>query len=191
MVKEPVFRAESGKPLRGRKPKPVAQQIAEGDPRKRGVHKLDQKLADEPKAQRGLPDCPRHLKGRARAAWGFWRAELEAMNLDCRPDAMMLEGACLNYSRAVQADLLVAAAGLLLEEPITDSEGDVVGTKYKANPAISISSNAWRNVRAFCSEFGLSPVSRTRLTIEKKDDAENELLDLLSKPRAQRAGAIQ
>lgn len=103
----------------------------------------------------------------------------------------MLEGACLNYSRAVQADLLVAAAGLLLEEPITDSEGDVVGTKYKANPAISISSNAWRNVRAFCSEFGLSPVSRTRLTIEKKDDAENELLDLLSKPRAQRAGAIQ
>jgi hypothetical protein len=27
--------------------------------------------------------------------WRFWREELEAMDLDRRPDAMMLEGACV------------------------------------------------------------------------------------------------
>ena len=79
--------------MRGRKPKTAAQQIAEGDPSKRGVHKLDARLEAEPKATRGLPAPPQHLKGLARKAWRFWSEELEAMNLDCRPDAMMLEGA--------------------------------------------------------------------------------------------------
>src|ERR1700684_999033 len=33
----------------GRKPKPIKAQIAAGDPRKKGVHKLEQQLAAEPK----------------------------------------------------------------------------------------------------------------------------------------------
>src|SRR5574337_2001247 len=93
--------------MRGRKPKPITQHIAEGDPSKLGVNKLDERLAKQPKAARGLPICPRHLSGRARAAWNFWKAELEGMKLDCRPDAMMLEGACVNYARAVQADIIL------------------------------------------------------------------------------------
>jgi hypothetical protein len=60
--------------MKGRKPKPAARQIAEGDPSKRGVHKLDAKLDAEPKATRGLPPCPKHLRGRARTAWRCWRA---------------------------------------------------------------------------------------------------------------------
>jgi hypothetical protein len=34
--------------LRGRKPKTAAQQISEGDPAKRGVHKLQNRLDAEP-----------------------------------------------------------------------------------------------------------------------------------------------
>lgn len=167
----------------GRKPKPVALQIVEGDPRKHGMHKLEQKLAAEPKAGRGLPNCPRHLSGRARAAWKFWRQELEAMNLDCRPDAMMLEGACVNYSRAVQADIQVEAGGVTVEEPVIDADGKQIGTKIRKNPAVEVSNAAWRNLRAFCSEFGLSPASRTRLTIEIADDGSQDLMAILSAPR--------
>lgn len=169
--------------MRGRKPKPTQRQIAEGDPRKRGVNKLDQKLAAEPKAARGLPACPRHLRGRARAAWNLWKEELEGMGQDFRPDAMMLEGACVNYARAVQADLILSH-GCQVEEPILDrNSGKIIGQKVKNHPVVAVSNACWRNVRAFCSEFGLSPVSRTRLAIEKTDSSDLELMELLFRSR--------
>ena len=89
--------------MRGRKPKPTALQISAGDPRKLGVHRLEQKLEAEARGSRGLPRCPAHLRGRARKAWHFWSEELEFMNIDCRPDAQMLEGACVAYEAAVDA----------------------------------------------------------------------------------------
>jgi P27 family predicted phage terminase small subunit len=170
--------------MQGRKPKPVEQQIAEGDPAKRGVHRLDAKIAAQPKAEKGLEDCPKRLKGRARELWTFWSEELEKMGLDCRPDAQMLQGACVMAARAEEADDIVSASGLIIEDPILDSEQQVVGTRIKANPAIAISNKAWELTKGFCSEFGLSPVSRTRLTVEKRDDGEKELMEMLSKPRA-------
>src|SRR6266581_3004183 len=100
--------------MKGRKPKPAARQIAEGDPSKRGVHKLDSRLEAEPQATRGLPACPKHLKGLARKAWRFWAAELEAMQLDARPDSMMLEGACVLYQTAAEMYELIEQQGKLV-----------------------------------------------------------------------------
>ena len=169
--------------VRGRKPKPIRQQINEGDPSKVGKHKLEKKLETEPKATRGLPSCPKHLKGIARAAWNFWHEELTAMRLDARPDAQMLEGACVAYGRAVKADQLLETDALLIVEPIFDKERKVFGSKLKSHPAVAISNCSWRNVRSFCSEFGLSPVSRTRLTLEKSDSSGVDLFAILSRPR--------
>jgi P27 family predicted phage terminase small subunit len=60
----------------------------------------------------------------------------------------------------------------------------VIGTKVKNHPAIMVSNTSWRQVRAFCSEFGLSLVSRTRLAIEKPDDdGYAEMMEILSRPR--------
>ncbi len=170
--------------MKGRKPKSAARQIAEGDPSKRGVHRLDQRLASEPAATKGLPGCPRHLVGRARQAWKFWSEELAAMDLDRRPDAMMLEGACTNFARAVEADLLVQIEGLVITTEIkTNKSGEVLSIKKRKNPAVEISSKAWTLVRSFCSEFGLSPVSRTRLAIGKDAQKDDDLAALLLRPR--------
>ena len=48
------------------------------------------------------------------------------MKLDCRPSPMMLEGVCVNYTRAVQADLRLAVAGITVEPPILDGKGEVI-----------------------------------------------------------------
>ncbi len=176
--------------MTGRKPKPTARQISEGDPRKKGKGKLKAKLAGEPKASKGLPACPRHLRGRARYAWNFWVEELVGMNLDRRPDAMSLEGACLNYSRAVEADLIVAKDGIIVEELQVFGEGEgaePVVMKRKYHPAITVSNAAWRQVRLFCGEFGFTPVSRTRLAIEKKNEGE-DLATMLLRPRLVKKG---
>lgn len=173
--------------MRGRKPKSAAQKVADGDTRKVGVHKLEAQIAAEPKTTRGLPKCPVHLRGRARAAWNLWAEELFVMNQDRRPDGMMLEGACVGYERAVLADLIIAKEGLIItESKIDDESGEVIVLKRKNHPAIAISRASWNQVRAFCSEFGLSPVSRTRLAVEKRDDGAADLATLLSTPRAQR-----
>lgn len=139
-----------------------------------------------------MPECPEHLGERARKAWEMWKEELENMQLDCRPDQVMLEGACVNYERAVEADLMVQKHGLLIAEPIVKADGEVTGrTRIKANPAIAISNKSWRVAHSFCSEFGLSPVSRTRLTIDKSDSSHGDLLKLLSQPREQKAPVVQ
>ncbi len=191
--------------MRGRKPKPTRQQINEGDPGKRGVNKLREKLAAEPKAARGLRECPEYLGKRARAAWAMWKEELEKMRLDCRPDGPMLEGACVNYERAVEADLVIAKSGLVVKEFSESGVRKLRGRKpqrkprlawkrtarLRANPAIAISNAAWRQVRSFCSEFGLSPVSRTRLTIEEEGNATDDLIELLSRPRGRKVSTVQ
>ena len=169
--------------MKGRKPKPAALQVAQGDPRKRGKHKLQEILNAQPPATKGLPDCPDHLTERARECWHFVADEIAKMNLDHRPDALMLEGICLNYARAVSADLQLLREGLTISEYFIDEEsGEKIVLKVKAHPAVAISNQAWRQVRAFCSEFGLSPVSRTRLSVDKQDKLP-DLAEVLSAPR--------
>lgn len=166
----------------GRKPKPTRQQIIEGDPAKRGKRKLECRLKAEPVPVRGLP-CPRHLRGVARVAWDFWVAELEAMQIDCRPDAMMLEGACRNYARAVEADSVIEREGTIIEELIYH-KGEPLkdATRKRKHPAVGISNAAWTLVKSFCAEFGLSPASRSRLAVQRKDTADADLHALLSGP---------
>jgi len=170
--------------VRGRKPKPTSQQISEGDPRKLGVHRLEQKLEVETKGARGLPKCPTHLKGLARKAWRFWSEELAHMSLDFRPDAMMLEGACIAYQAAIEAYETIQKQGPLVAKRILDPETNkLVVSNVKPHPAVAQGNAAWQLLRAFCSEFGLSPVSRTRLAIEKPPADEDDLMAILSQPR--------
>lgn len=177
--------------MRGRKPTPTSRQIAAGDPRKIGKRKLLEKLENEPKATRGLPECPAHLKGLARDAWHFWAEELMAMEQDHRPDAMMLEGACVNYARAVKADGIIERVGVTVEiSEIDKDSGERFILKISTHPAVGVSNAAWRQTRAFCSEFGMSPVARTRLATERRTDGK-DLMSILTQERKPRATTVQ
>lgn len=103
---------------------------------------------------------------------------------------MMLEGACVHYARGVQADEMLAKQGIVYAQPIIDANGQRVGSKLKSHPAVAISNAAWVRVRAFCSEFGLSPVSRTRLTLEKPDTSAQDLVELLNRPREKKTPPV-
>ncbi len=173
--------------MRGRKPKPLQRAFAEGDTRQRGVHKLDEKLKKTPKAMRGIPDPPSHLTGLAREQWFIWKQDLELMQQDYAADAVILEGACVNYARGIEADEILKD-GAQVEEPLFDRvTGAKVGVKIKNHPATAISNMCWRNVHMFTSELGLSLVSRQRLSIEAGDEGGNdELAQLLMGPRVKK-----
>jgi P27 family predicted phage terminase small subunit len=174
--------------MRGRKPKPTTQQVAEGDPRKLGAHKLEQKLQSEAKGFRGLGKCPSYLKGHTRKAWKSWSEELERMSLDCRPDGLMLAGACAAYESAVECYETIQKQGRLVAKRIVDPATNMlVVANVKPHPAVAQMNAAWMLLKAFCSEFGLSPVSRTRLTIEKPADSQDDLMTILSQPRERKS----
>jgi len=174
--------------MKGRKPKPAVRQIAEGDPSKRGVHKLAAKAEGEPKATRGLPPCPKHLKGVARKAWRFWAAELEGMSLNCRPDAMMLEGACVSYQTYVAMHKLIEEQKeLVARKERNPKTGQMEVVDVRAHPGLAIRDRALTQMRAFCCEFGLPPVSRARLSIEQSEgDADGDLMAIMAQPRIQK-----
>jgi P27 family predicted phage terminase small subunit len=171
--------------MKGRKPKPAAQQVVEGDPRKRGVHKLSARAEAEPKPTRGLPACPRHLTGTARKVWKFWSAELEAMSLSARPDAMMLEGACISYQTYLNMQKKIEEQGeLVAKRERNPKTGQMEVVDVRAHPGLAIRDRALMQMRAFCCEFGLSPVSRARLFVERSEaDADDEFMAILSQPR--------
>ena len=138
-----------------------------------------------PKGSRGLPKCPRHLKGRARSAWKFLKAELEAMDLDCRPDALSLEGGCLAYQTAIEAEDLLATEGPTVDEPIV-RKGIVVGSARRSHPANRIRNAAWARFQSFCDRFGLSPKARESIFVPRLDDSNHDLMSLLMQPRVPR-----
>jgi P27 family predicted phage terminase small subunit len=171
---------------RGQRPKPTAIQIVEGDPRRLGKNRLQEKLEREPKATEGLPRCPRHLKGYARGAWNYWRKELQRMGLDRRPDAQMLEGACMAYEDTVWAYKTILKQGRMIPKRARDAAGNWVVVGLVTHPAVRQRNQAMMILKAFCDEFGLTPAARTRLSVEPPDDEEDDLMKLLWQPRTNR-----
>jgi P27 family predicted phage terminase small subunit len=164
----------------------VALKDRDGDTRKVGARKLRAQIAAEVTATRGFPSCPEHLKGLARDAWNYWSAELADMNLDRRPDAMALEGACIAYESLIFAyDHIQKYSRLLpkkekvvrmVEDPhaarMVRTEEMVVSV-VTTNPAVRIADQASKQLRSFCSEFGFTAVSRTRQTVSATSSKES------------------
>jgi P27 family predicted phage terminase small subunit len=170
--------------MKGRKPKPLARAFAEGDTRKVGARKLGERIAALPKAARGLPDPPAHLSAIAAEQWAIWKQDLELMGQDFRADAAVLEGACVNYARAIEQDYILRN-GCQVEEPLIDrATGQMLGVRLKNHPAVAVSSTCWRNVQMFCSDLGLTLISRQRLSIDAPaSSAPSRLSEILNQPR--------
>ena len=157
------------------------------------MHKLDARAEAEPKATRGLPPCPKHLKGIARKAWRFWADELACMSLDCRPDAMMLEGACASYQTYVELyDLIETQGKLVAKKERNPQTGQMEVVDVRPHPALHIRDRALMQMKAFCSEFGFSPVSRARLLVDRSEaDSDGDLMAILAQPRIVKKTAIE
>jgi P27 family predicted phage terminase small subunit len=83
--------------------------------------------------------------------------ELERLNLLTMIDDATLEGACLNYARALQARSMVNKQGLT----IITTNGFVL-----PHPAVAIERNSWAAWLRFASTFGLTPASRSSIHIK-------------------------
>ena len=106
------------------------------------------------------------------------------MSLDCRPDAMMLEACCVCYQTSVEMYELIEQQGkLVARRERNPHTGQLEVVDVRPHPGLIIRDRALMQMKAFCSEFGLSPVSRARLFVERREADGDDLMALLAQPR--------
>ncbi len=138
----------------GRRPRPTALKILEGNPGKRKLGR------GEPVLPAAVPPCPKHIRGFARAAWQRIGAQLARMHVATHVDQDALELLVSAYADYRTAAAVIARRGRTYT--ITTASGRVV----RPRPEVAIAQDAWRRVRLMLLEFGLTPAARTRVEIE-------------------------
>lgn len=136
----------------------------------RGHRKLNKK---EPKPEPGVPPMPPYVQVSkyARAEWDRLVPLLIELKVLTKADGPSLGGLCSAFSQLVMAENAIQKYGLM----VADLEHTTGVGIVRVNPAVRIKSDALRHLRAFCSQFGLDPASRSKLEIDdpaqdKKDD---------------------
>ena len=133
---------------RGRKPKPTALKVLEGNPGKRPLNDR------EPVPPKATLKCPAWLLPEAKKEWKRLAPALEAMGVLTMADLTAFEGYCQAYARWKEAEAFITQHGSIFQTP----SGYV-----QPAPQVSIAQQNLKIMQSFCSEFGLTPATRARI----------------------------
>lgn len=159
---------------RGRPATPTALKILRGNPGKRAISKR------EPKPRTDMPVCPRWLDEHARRKWGKLIPELKAMGVLTIVDGDALANYCQLWSRWRRAEEFIQRSGDAYS--IKNPDGTL---KYvKIVPQVAIARDLLQQLRAYQSEFGLTPAARTKIEVTNVAKAEDEFEAFLNRKPA-------
>lgn len=145
--------------MAGRKPLPTNVKIFRGNPGKRPLNE------NEPQPAPGAPSCPHHLQDEARKEWHRIVKDLQPLGLLTRIDRAALAGYCDAYGRWAQASEGLAKTGMLVKAP----------SGYPIlNPLLSIINAALAQMKAFLTEFGMTPSSRSRISANNAQETDDQ-----------------
>lgn len=137
--------------MRGRKPKPTAQKVLEGNPGKRPLN------AQEPEFPPPVDATPPELADNAHALheWARLCPLLEAARVTTEADRGSLIALCLSWSQYLEATQKIRASGMVVKTP----------NDYPIpNPYIAIANRALGHCTKLWVELGLTPSSRSRVS---------------------------
>lgn len=96
---------------RGRKPKPTAIKVLEGNPGKRPVNSA------EPKPISKAPKCPIWLEAEAKKEWRRVAKQLEQLGVLTEVDMAAFAGYCQAYARWKEAEEFISKHGSIVKTP--------------------------------------------------------------------------
>jgi len=148
--------------------KPTHLKILDGNPGKRPINRA------EPKPRPKPPTMPTWLSREAKAEWRRVVPELDRIGLLTLVDRAALAAYCEAWSllRLAQADVEANGVTHYVVEKTYD-DGTTIYARVAKNPAVNVMRDAMATIRAFCSEFGLSPSARSRMTVPEADSEED------------------
>jgi P27 family predicted phage terminase small subunit len=140
--------------------------LVQGNAGKRPTNKFDNVELIPPQ----MPPCPEHLDVEARKVWERLAPQLHARGLLTELDVDALGALCSTQAILSEARERLADEGLV----VTGPRGAV-----KPSPWLAIANQAQRDLRSLAAEFGLTPLSRQRITVvpPPAPDPFQELLD--------------
>ena len=163
-MREPVRRAVSAVAQRGRKPKPTAVKVLEGNPGKRGLN------AGEPKPEKKAPRCPAWLEAEAKKEWKRMAKQMERLGILTEIDMAAFAGYCQAYARWKEAEEYISEHGAIMETP---------SGYCQQVPQVSIAQTYLKIMNRFCEQFGLTPSSRSRIVADAGEDKESDAMEIL------------
>lgn len=150
----------------GRRPKPTAIKVLEGNPGKRPL-----KLDKEPMPQSAIPDCPPELLEPARREYERIAPELARLGLLAQIDRSALAAYAIAYGRVVEAEAQIKRQVEMGRNPLLTMNGD----KIVPLPLLRISERSMELMYRYLCEFGMSPSSRARVQAKDIDERAAEL----------------
>jgi P27 family predicted phage terminase small subunit len=148
----------------GPPPTPTNLKLLRGNPGKRKLN------TNEPDPEPAIPTCPSHLDKVAKREWRRVTKELFALGILWKLDRAALGGYCDAYGRWAESAKQIQQYGMIFKSP----------SGYPMpSPYLPILHTALDQMRAFLTEFGLSPASRSRFKVAnpKQRDLFNDFLD--------------
>jgi P27 family predicted phage terminase small subunit len=160
---------------RGPAPKPTKLKILAGNPGRRPIN------TREPQPTRGIPSQPSWLSAEAKAEWKRITPELDRLGVLTIVDRTALTAYCQAHAELYEASRLLNSEGRIITVDVFAREsGEKVGTRRVVHPAVRLQREAFRIIKQFLGEFGLTPASRTRLKSPPVGDAEDPLQALIN-----------
>ena len=148
---------------RGRKPKSTSTKRLEGNPGKRPLNE------NEPRPDPSLPAPPDHLDSVAIAEWGRLAPEMNRIGILTQVDRAAFAAYCCAYARWVHAEEAIGELRQKGENPyvVTTEKGNRV-----QDPIVGISNKAMELMLRYMAEFGLTPSSRSRVSVPRSEPDE-------------------
>ena len=125
----------------------------------------------KPSIEVGL-QAPDDLNEWGQKLWTEIFSEYGNIGLITRVDLGSFHSLCSWYGIFREAEDLVRAKGLEVEEDVYSAKGELVGTKTITNPMIAVMDKAQKNYLAMAKEFGVTPTSRAALSFEAKKESD-------------------
>lgn len=147
---------------RGPAPKPTILKLRAGNP---GHQKLNR---NEPKPRPMAPTCPVWLDLEAKREWRRISRELDRIGMLTLVDRAALAGYCQAWSRWRDAEMVLSERGMVFETPSGYAQ---------QRPEVAIAQKSLQIVAKFCTEFGLTPSARSRMTLPDGDSSDEDGLD--------------
>ena len=135
----------------GRKPKPTALKLVDGNPGKRPINKR------EPTPASAIPDCPRQLNAIARTEWKRVTKLLHRNGLIAELDRAALSAYCSSFARYIFFE------GKLSKKPSLAIQHSPKTGYDQVSPMFTIMKSAMKDMKDFAAKFGMSPSDRVGL----------------------------
>ena len=136
---------------RGRKPKPTALKVLEGNPGKRPLN------GREPVPPRAALKCPAWLLPEAKKEWRRLAKQMEQIGILTEVDMAAFAGYCQAYARWKEAEEFITQHGSIVKTP---------SGYWQQVPQVSIAQTYLKIMNRFAEQFGLTPSSRSRIIAE-------------------------